>query len=118
MANRGIQLLFLALVVAANVFTFRSQALWSWISMACAGGLWLVFYLRNVKGVPGLSRPRFELVALVVGVFFVFAGVWARIKFLPGTPSVAGLFLMLPVALLPICCGLVIIRSQLRLLRK
>ena len=114
--KRALQFSFLAIVIAANVFSYRSQILWSFISMVCAAGLWLVFYLRYVKATIRNNIPRFEPVGFLVGVFFVASGVWGAIKLLP-TQTVTGSLLIGVVTLLPICCGLVIIRNQLRLRR-
>jgi hypothetical protein len=118
MAERAIQLSFFALVIAANVLQYRSQILWSWISMLCAFGLWLAFYLRYAKGASRTTTPKFEPVTFLVGIFFVIAGVWAAIIFLPGTPTVVGSLLLTVIfVLFPVCYGLVIVRNQLRLRR-
>src|SRR5258708_19237498 len=104
------------MVIGGNVFSYRSQILWSFISMLCAAGLWLVLYWGYGKGTIRNNTPRFEPVGFLVGILFVATGVWGAIKFLP-TQTVTGSLSIGVFALLPICCGLVIIRNQLLLRR-
>jgi hypothetical protein len=61
----------------------------------------------------------YDPIALIVGVFFVAVGIWDVFKFLPGTPTVIGLVLLLIlVVFLPISFGIAIVRRQLELRRK
>ncbi|PYV72800.1 MAG: hypothetical protein DMG96_24990 [Acidobacteria bacterium] len=117
--KRIIRILFFTTLGLFAVFSFRGQYLPSMVSFACGLGLWLVYFILYAHNISFASfagsAERFQPVSLVVGVLFVAVGIWDGIRFLPGVPTLVGsIFFSIVFVLLPVCCGVVIIRREWR----
>jgi hypothetical protein len=111
-----IRILFFAAIGLSTLFLYGGRLLASLIPFACAGGLWLAYFLLYARDDSVVDNTAyFEPVSVAVGLSFVGVGIWAGIRFLPQVPTVlGGLFIGAVFVVFPIFYGVAVIRQQLR----